>query len=1619
MLRRRFFRNPVFANLALLLALLAGMLAWWQMPREQTARPAAAAVEIVTAAPGLATAEIENRVTGVLEAAVKGLADLEYVASTSRVGESRLVVRFHATDEATFERRLGELRWAVQNASRELPNLARPPEIASVHGAGVLPSADVLLIARDAQAEAPYAAAERLADGLERLMDVERVERYGTRNPRVVIRFDPERLARHGLTPARLAELVSAQLREQAVGRVEFDERPMQLLVAGIELQPQRLAQLPIPGARGLQPLGELATIERGPEPATRAVLANGRPAVLLSVYRKSDANALTLSEALGRAAARFAAGDADAAQFEVRVLDARSDDTRTALRAYEQGAIPALGLALLVFTCVFGWRLALLAACAVPAAAGLALAPWGYAGSALTPVMLTGVIAGFVLLIDAVVAVGERLQHRLLRGATAFDAAYGAWREAGLPLAVATLVFMLAMLLPMWLPAGTGPGGALAARVMSVMLLAGIAYAALLLPSHAVVARIRLPRRHPVQARREWLSWRLRRAYRRLLNGTLRRPLLPLLAMAVALLGMLVLLGSGRVGVEFVERGLMRSFYINLELAPGAKLEDTLTAARDVERIVREELPADGLGEIIVSAGVRRSEHGLLTGERHGQVLVGLGSTREHDALGVEAAIERVKPRLAFVRNVDKLSVQAVDDGQPAARPVSVTVRGDDPAEVRLAADGVVDILRSLIGVTDVVDDEDQTEAAELRLSLRPEALLRAGLTAPQLLRELRLLGEGETIARLREHGTNVEVLLRGKAPADPYLDVEEFLARPVRLPDGRTATLGEFASAEPLASGRSIVRHQNLRRAITIEADVDRARVSTFALNRVIAAEWERSYAGRFPGVEMIIGGAFGSVAGHIGALFSLFALGSGLGYLILATRAHSYRQPLVIFVSVPIALLAFVIGLYFGRQPLGPYTGFAGTALLGLSVQSTLLLVSAVQRLLPIEGSVAKAVALAAADRALPVIASAVATVAGLSVFALGVPVAAPAWMALAATLIGGIPVVALCMLLVLPACCLFTLRAPVSAVTAIHVVDAEPGESGWRERWRRGRRHQAIVALNESDLNAADPDLRRRLESAIDALKSREWLAALRQFEDAGKRYPESAQLHYGAAQSLLQFLFENEWDEGYHARITRHLARARQLAPGDPRLRPLERALAELEARHVPSATGGTAALLPMAGALRLPRTVGRPWRPAPRRREDRPLARGTDLPAGLHDLALSIRNLVRQRKRTAAALGAIAFGAVALILAGGFIEWILWATRESAIYGQLGHAQIVREGFLDRGAADPRAFLLPADAPPAGVASLPHVKAVTPRLSFSGLASFGDITVPYLGQGVVPEQEAPISTDYRIVSGKGLTTADAPEVIVGVGLANTLGVKPGQRLVLMTGTEGGGFSALELNVRGLFSTASKALNDVALRVPLKTAQELMRVQGVHSWVVLLDKTESTDVTLPLLRAALPAGSELVPWYRLSDFYNKTRELFARQMAVLRAMIAVIILLSISNSLMMSVMERTGEIGTLCALGTRRRSILKLFSLEALALGLLGATVGTAIGVAGATVASAVGIPMPPAPGMDKGFVAEILVTPSLVGGTFLLAVVATFVSGLYPAWKASRLIIVDALRHNR
>ncbi|MEW5788464.1 MAG: FtsX-like permease family protein [Pseudomonadota bacterium] len=402
------------------------------------------------------------------------------------------------------------------------------------------------------------------------------------------------------------------------------------------------------------------------------------------------------------------------------------------------------------------------------------------------------------------------------------------------------------------------------------------------------------------------------------------------------------------------------------------------------------------------------------------------------------------------------------------------------------------------------------------------------------------------------------------------------------------------------------------------------------------------------------------------------------------------------------------------------------------------------------------------------------------------------------------------------------------------------------------------------------------------------------------------------------------------------------------------------------------------------------------------------------------DFRLALRNILRQRRRSLTAVAAIGFGVIAMMLASGYIEWIFWQNRELATNRQFGHVQVVKPGYYEEGRSDPYAYVIKDDpAVLEALRGLEGVNQVSPRLAFSGLLSRGESTLSFLAEGIDPTHD-PLARNLIITQGTPLDAGQPDGILVGSGLAMNLGIQSGDTVVLLTNTPSGGINAVEARVLGLASTSIKSLDDVMLRVNIDMARRLLRVEGSHVWTVTLKDTDLTEDALETLGAdPRLKGYEIVPWSRLADFYNKTVALFSRQIGVVKLIIALIIVLSISNTMTMSVMERTVEIGTAMALGVRRQRILRLFLMEGVLLGAIGGTLGMVLGYGLAEIISAIGIPIPAPPGFSGTFMGAIILTPSLLAQAALLAVSTTLIASIYPAWRASRLVIVDALRHNR
>ncbi len=399
-------------------------------------------------------------------------------------------------------------------------------------------------------------------------------------------------------------------------------------------------------------------------------------------------------------------------------------------------------------------------------------------------------------------------------------------------------------------------------------------------------------------------------------------------------------------------------------------------------------------------------------------------------------------------------------------------------------------------------------------------------------------------------------------------------------------------------------------------------------------------------------------------------------------------------------------------------------------------------------------------------------------------------------------------------------------------------------------------------------------------------------------------------------------------------------------------------------------------------------------------------------------LLLALRNVFRQKARSAATLIAITVGVAGLILAGGFVQDIFIQLGEATIHAQTGHIQITRQGYREGKTRSPEKYLIdmPDDLKKiaAGVSGVDKVFA---RLNFSGVINNGKRDLGIIGEGVEPSAEEKLGTYMKYIEGRPLRDEDRDGIVMGQGVAKSLGLKPGDRVNLVISLAQGAVNTLDFEVIGVFQSFSKEFDARAIRIPIQAARELMDTPGAHLLVVMLQRTDDTrQVSTVLIDRFAAQGFDVDRWDQLSDFYGKAVDLYAQQFGVLRLIILLMVLLSVTNSVNMTLFERTREFGTLLALGDKPKTVFRLIMLESVVLGVLGALLGIIVGCLAALAISAIGIPMPPPPNANIGYTAFIRLVPTEIALSGLIGLVATCLAALLPARRASRLKVVEALR---
>ena len=400
---------------------------------------------------------------------------------------------------------------------------------------------------------------------------------------------------------------------------------------------------------------------------------------------------------------------------------------------------------------------------------------------------------------------------------------------------------------------------------------------------------------------------------------------------------------------------------------------------------------------------------------------------------------------------------------------------------------------------------------------------------------------------------------------------------------------------------------------------------------------------------------------------------------------------------------------------------------------------------------------------------------------------------------------------------------------------------------------------------------------------------------------------------------------------------------------------------------------------------------------------------------------LSLRNIFRNARRTTITVFSIVVGFAAMACFGGFIEFSFEGLRENTIRTQLGHLQIYAEGYWEKRVSDLESVLIvEPEVVEERIAELPGVSTVTHRLTFSGLGTAGNATVNVSVVGVDLEGEEEFSDFEILVEGRPLEPDDPEGGLIGEELRNGLGARVGDWVTVLTSSFDGVINAIDFRVAGVVRSGSKEHDSVFVKVPIELAQRARETDKVERIIVLLEDTGDLSGLLPRIEEILAGFDrkfEIRRWDELAGFYEAVVALYTGLFRVFAGIVGVVVMFSVANTMTMAVFERTGEIGALRAIGARRSTLVSMFLLEGLGVGLIGSGLGVAAAwLLAAAVEAMGGIPMPPPPGMTQGFQAYFNLTGAVMLSAFAVTMVATLVSSVYPAFAASRIRIVEALQ---
>lgn len=915
-----FIQRPVFSTVMSLVLILLGLVSYGRLTVREYPNVDEPVISVSTTYPGASATIIETQVTQILEGSIAGIAGIDVLESTSRSESSRITVRFRP--EVDQDVAASDVRDRVSRVRRRLPDEVEEPTVAKVEADARAVMYLVFTSPQMTALEITDYVDRFIVDRLKNLNGVADVQIYGERRYAMRIWIDRERLAAFDLTVQDLEAALRAQNVELPSGRIESQDREFSVLSRTGLVTPEQFGEIVVKRSGGHQvKMREVARIALGAEDERRDGRYDGEPAIVVGIIKQSVANPLDVSKAV-----RGVLPDINRSLPNGMSASIGNDDAVFIDRSI-QAVYATIGeaIALVVVVVIFFLRSArasIIPIVTIPISLIATFTLMFALGFSLNTLTLLAMVLAIGLVVDDAIVVLENIYRHIENGMKPIPAAIKGTQEIGFAVVAMTLT-----LVAVYAPVAFAPGKTGKLFLEFALTLAGSVlisgFVALTL-TPMMCSRLLRHEAKPgrISAFLERFLEVLEAGYRRALSACLHvRPLVLFIAVVVASFSgvFFLMLKSELAPVE--DRGSIR---VRGSAPEGATLAYTSRYSSQVDKIfqtvpeIQSRLIINGSPEVTGFLAIG----GLSDWEERDRTQQDISKT-------IAPAIRDIPGVRAFIQDPGSFGQRG------AARPVEFVIQTSGTyAQLEQYVNQMLERIEKYPGL-ESVDTDLKLNTPEFKLHVDRAKIADLGIDVTVVGRTLETLLGGRKVTRFEMNGEQYDVYLQLAAGDRATPDALNTIF--LRSPNGEMVQLSNVVSIEESVAPKELKRFNQLR-AVTISANL----APGYALGDGLDFLERTAREILPPNVQTDVNGESREFRASGQSLTLVFVLALGFIYLVLSAQFESFRDPLMIMVTVPLSMTGALAMLWLGGGTLNVYSQIGLVTLVGLITKHGILIV-----------------------------------------------------------------------------------------------------------------------------------------------------------------------------------------------------------------------------------------------------------------------------------------------------------------------------------------------------------------------------------------------------------------------------------------------------------------------------------------------------------------------------------------------------------------------------------------------------------------------------------------------------------------------------------------------------